>query len=411
MNTLYRLLGSHFFSTSLVFSHSSFVFRLTIVTLVLFLGSVPSYAQENELERIEFKELPESVRKTAQTKYPDQRLLAVELRKDQNRITYLVMYEVDGKEAGLAINPHGEILDTWILNQRSVEGEMSLRPTLTNIQYGSHKRNVLDLWLAKSEEPTPLLICIHGGGFSGGDKSAFHGEHDLIQPMLDAGISVATINYRLTRGGKNAFPIPMNDGARAIQFLRYHSKKYNLNKHRLGAIGGSAGGCMLMWLGFHDDLAIKDHKDPVLRESSRLQVLAPINGQSCLHIPTLEGWFGVDSLTEHPAYRPLFGIQKTGRLPLNPSVNKMMLDASPITHLTKDDPPIYLRFGDGDEKVTNRSSANLWVHHPQMGIKLKEAMTQLGVECHVEYPGGKPVASYTSQVNFLVLKLSAKNQQ
>src|SRR5262245_29152389 len=34
-----------------------------------------------------------------------------------------------------------------------------------------HANNKLDLWLAKAERPTPLVVFIHGGGFVGGDKS------------------------------------------------------------------------------------------------------------------------------------------------------------------------------------------------------------------------------------------------
>ena len=44
------------------------------------------------------------------------------------------------------------------------------KPTLENVAYGQHERNVLDLWLARSDRPTPLLIFMHGGGFRQGDK-------------------------------------------------------------------------------------------------------------------------------------------------------------------------------------------------------------------------------------------------
>ena len=43
-----------------------------------------------------------------------------------------------------------------------------IKPTHSDIVYGSHQRNRLDLWLAKSGKPMPLLVCIHGGGFAGG---------------------------------------------------------------------------------------------------------------------------------------------------------------------------------------------------------------------------------------------------
>ena len=51
---------------------------------------------------------------------------------------------------------------------------------------------------------------------------------------------------------------------------------------------------MLMWLGFHPDLAQADHTDPILRESSRLQVLAPRGGQTTTHGPTFLEWFEVE---------------------------------------------------------------------------------------------------------------------
>ena len=79
-------------------------------------------------------------------------------------------------------------------------------------------------------------------------------------------------------------------------------------------------------------------------------------------------------------------------------------DASPITHLSKDDPPSYLVYGP-NKPVTEASSANLWVHHPIMGIKLKEAMDELGVECHVEYSGGPANGDYENMVEFLLKKL------
>ena len=45
-----------------------------------------------------------------------------------------------------------------------------LQPTHADVRYGEHERNVLDLYLAKSDKPTPLVLYIHGGGFRGGDK-------------------------------------------------------------------------------------------------------------------------------------------------------------------------------------------------------------------------------------------------
>ena len=286
---------------------------------------------------------------------------------------------------------------------------IEMSPTHANVVYGSHPSNVLDLWLGPSDTPTPLLVFIHGGGFRGGDKRQF--DISLINNMHEEGISVASINYRLTKQGllaegENMYPAPMHDGARALQFLRYHASEYNLDKTRFAATGGSAGGCMLMWLGFHPDLAQPDHQDPVLRESSRLQVLAPRGGQTTTHGPTLLKWFGVKSLNLSKQE----GIIQRSSEVKQPTAKQLALgvDASPITHVTADDPPIYLLYNSANDPVDEQTPWGTWVHHPIFGIKLKEAMeVYLGMECHLEYKDGPPVTEYESQQDFIIRKLKS----
>ena len=199
------------------------------------------------------------------------------------------------------------------------------------------------------------------------------------------------------------YPAPMHDGARAIQFLRFNASKYNLDKTRFAATGGSAGGCMLMWLGFHPDLAQADHTDPILRESSRLQVLAPRGGQTTTHGPTYLEWFGVKSLNLSRQE----GIVQSSSEVEQPTAQHLALslDASPITHLTPDDPPIYLYYGGPNRPVDETTIRGVWVHHPLLGIKLKEAMDELGMECYLEYKDGPPVTEYESQNEFIIRKL------
>ena len=283
-------------------------------------------------------------------------------------------------------------------------------PTHAEVVYGPHPRNVMDLWLAPSEEPTPLFVNMHGGGFRNGDKSIVSG--DLIKDLNQAGISVASINYRFKEDGKSRFegenplyPAILLDGARALQFLRYHSARYNLDKTRFAAGGGSAGGQMSMWLGFHPDLAQADHKDPVLRESSRLQVVAPWLGQTSIHGPTLLKWFGVKSLIR----RLPDGTMKSSSEVEPPTDQELALslDASPITHLTPDDPPIYLYYNRRNVPVDEKTGQGIWVHHPIMGIKLKEAMDELGMECYLEYTDGPQVTEYESLEKFIIRKLKS----
>jgi hypothetical protein len=54
------------------------------------------------------------------------------------------------------------------------------KPTLANVSYGSHPKQVLDFWKAESARPTPLLFFIHGGGWQGGSKNRVGGVPEYL---------------------------------------------------------------------------------------------------------------------------------------------------------------------------------------------------------------------------------------
>jgi acetyl esterase/lipase len=58
------------------------------------------------------------------------------------------------------------------LNAYTRRGGEAIKPTHADVAYGPHERNKIDLYLAESKAPTPLVLYIHGGGFRGGDKSS-----------------------------------------------------------------------------------------------------------------------------------------------------------------------------------------------------------------------------------------------
>ena len=114
-------------------------------------------------------------------------------------------------------------------------------PTFKDVSYGPYERNVLDLYKAKRKNPTPLLIRIHGGGWMVGDKSPYD-----ATPYLKMGISVVSINYRLInkKRDKDAahYPAPMQDCARAVQFVRSRAKEWNIDPNRVALTGAAPRG-------------------------------------------------------------------------------------------------------------------------------------------------------------------------
>ena len=259
-------------------------------------------------------------------------------------------------------------------------GSEPVKPTHADIAYGPHERNKIDLYLAESKTPTPLVLFIHGGGFRAGDKSAVNAGE--IRDFHREGWSVAAINYRFT----NVVPAPGQylDCGRALQFLRHHAAKYNLDPKLVASTGGSAGAGTSLWLAFHDDLADPKSDDPIARESTRLICTVVTNGQSS-YDPRFAEKAGIPrpNFERHQFFEPFYGLKVADAD--TPEAYKRYEAAAPITYLTKDDPPALLNYSYQNVDVTNSSDLGLVVHHPKLGIALKEQMDRLGIECIVQY--------------------------
>lgn len=284
-------------------------------------------------------------------------------------------------------------------------------PTHADVKYGDHELQAFDIWLTESGEagkPTPLCIMIHGGGFRGGDKSGVPG--NVIERMLDAGISFASMNYRLTNEGEFPYPVPMEDAALGLQTIRSRATEWNIDPEKIACYGGSAGAGISLWLAFHEDSADPDSEDPIARQSTRILAAGTMNGQSTYDVRTYREWFGVPELTAHDALPAFYGM-KEGESFETPRVVALAEDASAINHLTKDDPPVYMMYGRPNTEVTAETSQGEWVHHVLLGLKLQEAMRELGIECTVTAPELEDESSYEDLFDFLMKKLKTEREQ
>ena len=286
-------------------------------------------------------------------------------------------------------------------------------PTHANVKYGEHDRNVLDIWLAESPNPTPLTIYIHGGGFTSGSKEKL--KPNELEQLLKAGISVAAINYRYL-STTNPLPTSHHDARRALQFIRSKSKKWNIDKSRVAAFGGSAGAQICMWLAFSDDMAKPDSEDPLERESSSLSCVATSGGQTTLDmnfwqnkIATLLGP-NTNAKTLFPSLGNIKDpeqarIARWGAKTIE-EANEIAARHSALSLVSKDNPPIFMSYGmpPTAKPPTNKNRIRGWlVHHVNLGIALKEKSDALKLESHLKYPGAE--TRYQSQVEFFVDKL------
>jgi acetyl esterase/lipase len=283
---------------------------------------------------------------------------------------------------------------------RAAEDANEAGPTYANVSYGPYAADVLDFWEAKGEGPRPLLVHIHGGGWTGGDKKQ---DAKTVRLFLDKGISYASINYRLST--EAPLPAPVHDAARAIQFLRSKASEWNINPKRIALTGGSAGACTSMWILLHDDLADPNSKDPVARQSTRVTAAAVNAGQTSIDPKVIEGWLGPNVLKHRMINMAVGEPTIEGALKNYDKYHDLYVEFSPYNHLDKNDPPLLMTYG--NDMTLPSKNAGHGIHHPVYGVKMKEKADQVGQECYLLIPGVSKSDKYASANAFLMDKLLA----
>jgi acetyl esterase/lipase len=124
----------------------------------------------------------------------------------------------------------------------------------------------------------PAIVMVHGGGWSGGDKSAYTA---LGRHYAGLGYVCASINYRLTP--THVWPAQIDDTQAAVRWMRKNAFVLGLDPNRIGAVGASAGGHLVLFLGETDTL---NDFDPLLSGySSRVQAVVDYFGPTDMMFP------------------------------------------------------------------------------------------------------------------------------
>ena len=267
-----------------------------------------------------------------------------------------------------------------------------------NVSYGTHRMQRIYFWRAKSDKPTPLLFYIHGGGWTGGDRSVVR---SMLKPALDAGISVVSVEYRNIRDSMDDGLVPpvkgpMFDCARALQFTRSKAKEWNLDKTKVALAGGSAGACTSLWIAFHDDLADPNSADPIARESTRVTCAAVSGAQTTLDPKQMREWTPNSKYGAHA-----FGIvwdakQKLSSFDMFYAERERILpwikQYSPFELVSRDDPPVGLFYSAAPNLGKDEKDPT---HTANFGVKLKEHCDALQAPCALIYPGAPNVVHAT----------------
>lgn len=252
--------------------------------------------------------------------------------------------------------------------------------TLKDVSYGyaENNENTFDAYIPENHTPdTKVIVYIHGGSWSRGDKSEF--PKQLIDELVGKkGYIVVSMNYRLVKDGKNLFPAQIEDVKKVIGFLSSQSKRYRFNGSEFALMGGSAGAHLaLLYAYAHDPYK---------------------------QVKTVVNLWGPTDLTDK-------SVRADGSDANNTVIRflgeadpkaKICIDASPLLHLTKESAVPTISFHGVEDPLVNVSQAE----------NLHKKLQSLGVLTQLElYPKEKHGISPSAAVDVFAKMITWLDKQ
>jgi acetyl esterase/lipase/predicted amidohydrolase len=231
----------------------------------------------------------------------------------------------------------------------------------------------LDVFTPEGNANGAGIVLVVSGGFFSSHEAINPG---FVTPFLDRGYTV----FAVVHGSQPRYTVPeiITDMNRAVRFIRHHADDYGISPDRIGITGASAGGHLSLMLGTAGTEGDPDAREPVDRQSSRVQAVA------CFFPPTdflNFGGPGQEKLraSDHARpFRPAFDYferdEETNLLePITEEarLRQITADISPITHVSEDDPPTLIIHGDRDELVPLQQSEVMVEALEEAGVEAK----------------------------------------
>lgn len=212
---------------------------------------------------------------------------------------------------------------------------------------------LLDLYLPKGIDKPPLIMFIHGGGWKAGSRNGCR-----IGWVAKHGFAIASIEYRLSH--ESLFPAQIHDCKGALRWLRAHATNYGYDAERVVVSGSSAGGHLAALMGTSGDVAkLEGTTAGHANQSSRVQGIVDFYGPTDF----IRRAISHPAKTEDPegSVYKLFG----GKVTENREAATL---GSPVTHVSKDDPPLLMLHGSKDKTVLIEQSEILNEAYKALGL-------------------------------------------
>jgi acetyl esterase/lipase len=201
----------------------------------------------------------------------------------------------------------------------------------------------MDLYLPpKDKGLSPVIINIHGGGWNKGSKESQTG----FNTFFNKGYAVANIAYRLSQVAPA--PAAVEDTRCALIYLIKNAKALNIDVNKIVIMGGSAGGHLALMGGL---LGNDNRFDTNCKGVKDVKVAAIINK------------YGIAELGDWPSKSLNMWLADQIK---NPA---FVQSVSPIYHVKKNSPPVFIVHGDADPVVSYQQSVNLKKKLDEMGVK------------------------------------------
>lgn len=228
---------------------------------------------------------------------------------------------------------------------KSIETDYSRQTDVIYTPAGWPRALPADIYEPKGQGPWPAVLLIYGGSWSSRDHRWEMSR--LARKLARRGFVVMNAAYRGTP--EFQYPAPVDDLRQALHWLRTHAAEYRLEPDKIATYGFSAGGHLATLLGTLDG-------PPDVRVQAVVAASPPTD---------LTLFTGGDVL-------PLFLGATYAEKP------ELYREASPVTHVTPDDPPVFLYHGTDDHTVP-----------PEHSKVFKAALDRAGVRNELHWVEGR----------------------